>query len=63
MALSFRDPDLAWQQFMVPFDNQDRHGALPDEVRDSFKAYNYSKPPIHGWALQWMMEHGGYNDV
>jgi glycogen debranching enzyme len=63
MALSFRDPDLAWAQFMVPFDNQERHGALPDEVRDSFKAYNYSKPPIHGWALQWMMEHGGYGDV
>ena len=63
MALSFRDPNLAWQQFMVPFDNQDPHGALPDEVRDSFKAYNYSKPPIHGWALQWMMEHGGYSDA
>jgi putative isomerase len=63
MALSFRDPDLAWQQFMVLFDNQETHGALPDEIRDSFKAYNYSKPPIHGWALQWMMEHGGYGDV
>jgi len=24
---------------------------------------NYSKPPIHGWALQWMMEHGGYSDA
>jgi putative isomerase len=63
MALSFRDPELAWQQFMVLFDNQETHGALPDEVRDSFKAYNYSKPPIHGWALQWMMEHGGYGDI
>jgi len=62
MALSFRDPDFAWQQFMIPFDNQLPSGALPDTVRDATKETQYSKPPIHGWALNWMMLHGGYSD-
>ena len=32
MALAEKDPELAWQQYMVLFDNQEVHGALPDEV-------------------------------
>ena len=55
MALAEKDPDLAWDQFMVPFDNQEVHGALPDEVRENIKEFTYSKPPIHGFVLDWMM--------
>lgn len=62
MALSFKDPKLAWQQYMLPFDNQQPKGALPDMIRSSFREINFTKPPIHGWALGWMMRHGVYDD-
>lgn len=62
MALSIRDPDFAWQQFMIMFDNQLPSGALPDTVRETARETKYSKPPIHGWALMWMIAHGGYSD-
>jgi putative isomerase len=62
MALSFRDPDLAFQQFMLPFDNQQPEGALPDETTSTSNEINFTKPPIHGWALAWMMQHGGFTD-
>ena len=62
MAMSFNDPELAWQQYMLPFDNQQPEGALPDMISSSSKEINFTKPPIHGWALAWMMRHGGYGD-
>jgi putative isomerase len=62
MALSFKDPELAWQQYMLPFDNQQPQGALPDMITSSLNELNFTKPPIHGWALAWMMQHGGYTD-
>ena len=45
-------PDLAWDQFQLPFDHQDAAGALPDSVTHSEILYNFVKPPIHGWALR-----------
>ncbi|MEM6394398.1 MAG: trehalase family glycosidase [Planctomycetota bacterium] len=48
-------PDLAWDQLMVVLDHQDEHGALPDAMSALFKHYNYSKPPVHGWALREML--------
>ena len=45
-------PDLAWDQFLPPFDHQDESGALPDSVTHSEVLYNFVKPPIHGWALR-----------
>jgi putative isomerase len=62
MALSFKDPDLSWQQYMLPFDNQQSEGALPDETTSTSNELNFTKPPIHGWALAWMMQHGGFTD-
>jgi putative isomerase len=62
MALSFKHPDLAWQQYMLPFDNQQSEGALPDETTSTSNEINFTKPPIHGWALAWMMQHGGLAD-
>jgi len=62
MALSLNDPELAWQQYMLPFDNQQPEGALPDMISNSSKEINFTKPPIHGWVLAWMMQHGGYSD-
>jgi glycogen debranching enzyme len=51
LALADGEPELAWHQFLLPFDPQDPGGALPDSVTHSEVLYNYVKPPIHGWAL------------
>ncbi|KOV86259.1 glycogen debranching protein, partial [Streptomyces sp. NRRL WC-3618] len=44
-------PELAWDQFHLPFDHQDESGALPDSVTHSEVLYNFVKPPIHGWTF------------
>ncbi|MEV4276481.1 amylo-alpha-1,6-glucosidase [Actinoplanes xinjiangensis] len=51
IALAAGDPELAWHQFMLPFDHQDPAGALPDSVTHSEVLHNFVKPPIHGWAF------------
>ena len=57
IALSFHAPEMAWDQFMIMFDCQDRTGLLPDSINDVHVVWNYCKPPIHGWALRRMMKH------
>jgi hypothetical protein len=57
IALAAGDPELAWDQFHIPFDHQDVTGALPDSVAHSEVLYNFVKPPVHGWALQRLREH------
>jgi hypothetical protein len=51
LALAPGLPDVALDQFLLPFDHQDATGALPDSVTHSRVLRNYVKPPIHGWAL------------
>ena len=51
LALAAGDPDLAWDQFLVMFDQQDASGALPDSINDRRIVWNFCKPPIHGWTL------------
>ena len=51
LALAAGAPQLAWDQFRLPFDHQDASGALPDSVTHSEVLYNFVKPPIHGWTL------------
>jgi hypothetical protein len=63
MVLSYKDPELAWQQFELPFDNQEAHGALPDAITSTSREYSYNKPPIHGWTLMWMMKNGSPIDT
>ncbi|NEB03382.1 trehalase family glycosidase [Streptomyces sp. SID13726] len=50
LALAPGCPDLALDQFHLPFDHQDDSGALPDSVTHSEVLHNFVKPPIHGWA-------------
>jgi hypothetical protein len=52
LALAPGLPELAWDQFQLPFDHQDASGALPDSVAHSEVLYNFVKPPVHGWALR-----------
>ena len=51
LALAPGRPELAWDQYHLPFDHQDESGALPDSVTHSEVLYNFVKPPIHGWAF------------
>lgn len=51
LALAPGCPDLARDQFQLPFDHQDESGALPDSVTHSEVLHNFVKPPIHGWAF------------
>ncbi|WP_330285719.1 amylo-alpha-1,6-glucosidase [Streptomyces sp. NBC_00576] len=51
LALAPGSPELAWDQYQLPFDHQDQTGALPDSVTHSEVLYNFVKPPIHGWAF------------
>ncbi|MFF2079836.1 amylo-alpha-1,6-glucosidase [Kitasatospora sp. NPDC058162] len=56
LAVAPASPELAWDQFQLPFDHQDERGALPDSVTHSEVLYNFVKPPIHGWALHRLRE-------
>ncbi|QJC51519.1 hypothetical protein HGI30_08125 [Paenibacillus albicereus] len=56
MALIHGDPDLAWDQLMLMFDRQDRYGALPDCMTETYVHWGSTKPPIHGFALGWLMD-------
>ncbi|MEV8527310.1 trehalase family glycosidase [Streptomyces sp. NPDC052000] len=51
LALAPGCPELALDQYHLPFDHQDASGALPDSVTHSEILYNFVKPPIHGWAF------------
>jgi putative isomerase len=55
MALTLGDPKLAWDQFMLPIDMQSRYGAFPDKWDADNAVWEYSKPPVHGWVLAWMI--------
>lgn len=57
IALSYHNSEEAWNQFILMFDRQDASGRIPDSVNDAAVAWNYCKPPIHGWALGKMLEH------
>ena len=56
LALIYKNPALAWDQFMVMVDAQDELGAFPDYFSDSGIVWNFCKPPIHGWTLKRLME-------
>jgi putative isomerase len=62
MALT-ADVGGAADQFMTMFDNQDEFGALPDYFNDAAISNNFSKPPVHGWALDWLMRRTEFDDT
>ncbi len=57
MAFIATAPKIAWDQFMIPFDNQDKSGQLPDVMNDEQESWKHTKPPVQGWVLAWMMSH------
>jgi putative isomerase len=58
MAL-WRDPGAAADQLLTLFDHQDEHGAIPDYINDAGVEPNFVKPPIHGWAVSWLLARDG----
>lgn len=58
IALARNQPDLAWDQWAIMFDHQDASGALPDCINDAEIVWNFTKPPVHGWALREMRAQG-----
>jgi len=51
MALAGGHPELALDQMLTLVDHQDEFGSYPDSVNDMTNHYNFSKPPVHGWAF------------
>lgn len=58
LALSDGNPKLAWDQIMAIFDHQDEFGAIPDAVFNRRVVWNFTKPPVHGWAIARMLRGG-----
>lgn len=58
MAL-WRDPAAAADQMLSLFDHQDEYGCLPDYVNDVGIERNFVKPPIHGWAIGYLLDRNG----
>jgi len=55
MACSYGLPDYAWNNFITLFDDQNEKGQIPGRIGYSIIAYDYTKPPIHGWTLRKLM--------
>lgn len=56
------DVRAAVDQFLCIFDFQDDEGGIPDCFNDSFVSRNFTKPAVHGWALQWMLQRTEFDD-
>jgi hypothetical protein len=62
IALAKHQPALAWDQWAILFDHQHPSGALPDCINDAEIVWNFTKPPVHGWALREMRAQGMHLD-
>lgn len=49
-------PELAYDQFMIFKDHQHESGMFPDYINDTYASYSSAKPPIYGWAYDYMMK-------
>lgn len=56
MALIKNNPKLAYDQLMIFFDMQDDSGLLPDFANDKYSSFSFTKPPIHGWTIDYMIK-------
>ncbi len=56
IGLAPSHPELAWQQFMLVRDMQDKaSGMFCDSFTNVRRSWLCTKPPIHGWALSHLM--------
>ncbi len=59
IAVVRADAQLAWDQFFVFFDRQDPNGMVPDMISDMETIFGFTKPPLHGWAIQQIVHRMG----
>ncbi|TXK18561.1 amylo-alpha-1,6-glucosidase [Homoserinibacter sp. GY 40078] len=58
----WHDPAAAADQLLTLFDHQDPSGGIPDFVNDAGAQPNFVKPPVHGWAVAYLMDRDGLSD-
>lgn len=63
LALAYDNPELAWDQMMVVFDDQQESGAVNDYINDHHTQIAFVKPPVHGLMLKRMMDRNDYFDT
>ncbi len=51
LAQASGHPELAWDQFMIMFDDQNEQGCLPGLISDRERYWPYVKPPVHGFLF------------
>lgn len=56
MALAYKSPLEAWNNYMIMFDHQNETGSFPDFMNDRQALWGFVKPPIHGWTFRKMMK-------
>lgn len=56
MAHCVHQPDLAWDQLMAFYDQQDGYGKPPSSMNRNEIRYTISNPPVQGWALRRMWD-------
>ena len=62
MAL-WRDPELCFDLLYSMFSMQDEYGMIPDGASDREIEYTSTKPPLQGFALSWILDHAGIENV
>lgn len=62
LALASYHPQLAWDQLMVVFDNQNELGALPDMINEFRTTWGFLKVPIHGLIIRELTKKQGFMD-
>ena len=57
-ALGLADVDyrIAMDQFMIMYKHINRVGRVPDAISESYKVWNFVKPPVQGWMYKQMMK-------
>lgn len=57
-ALGLADVDyrIAMDQFMIMYKHINRIGRVPDAISESYKVWNFVKPPVQGWMYKQMMK-------
>ena len=63
IAMSNVDKKIALEQFFLPFTQQSPSGVLPDMYNpDMGRNWACTKPPIHGWAFDILMDRLDFTD-
>ena len=65
LAMANISQKIAIEQFLIPFELQSESGVLPDMWNPNSEiVWGVTKPPIHGWCFDKMMDRHEYsNDV